>query len=100
MSILQKKIESIYESKIQSLTPEVRKENLSQLITQEMQSFTEMNFSENRDFEYNICPQANIYEFFEDISDEQLKRMVTTIDLSKQVFAFNKIMVNANALWD
>ncbi len=100
MSILQKKIESIYESKIQSLTPEVRKENLSQLITQEMQSFTEMNFSENRDFEYNICPQANIYEFFEDVSDEQLKRMVTTIDLSKQVFAFNKIMVNANALWD
>lgn len=100
MSILEKKVDEIIKAKIQPLTPEERNSKLETIINEEFKSFTELNFTESSVFDFNIAPQATIYEFFENITEEQLNKMVTTIDLSKQVFAFNEITLCASAPWD
>lgn len=100
MGIIQKKIEEIIKTRIEPLTPEDRKNKVETIINEEIKSFTELNFSESSVFEFNIAPQATIYEFFENVSQEHLEKMVTTIDLSKQVFAFNEITLCVSAPWE
>lgn len=100
MKIVEKKIEEIISTKIATLTPEEREKNTTLTIENELRSFTELNFTENSVFEFNIAPQATICDFFEKVSDEQLKKMVTVMDLTDEVFSFKEITLCAVAPWN
>ena len=100
MQILEKKVEEIINTKIMTLSAEEREKDTTMIIEQEFRNFTELNFSETSVFEYNIAPQATICEFFENVTDEQLKKMVTTIDLTDEVFSRKNITLCALAPWN
>lgn len=100
MSIMQKKVEEIVNSKIIPLTPEERKDQVNMILEQELKSFTEINFTETSNFDFNFAPQASLQEFFDNVTDEQLNKMVTLIDMSEKVFEWKRNMICADAPWN
>ena len=100
MAILDKKIEEIVKTKIAPLSPEERNGKTNLIIEEEFKSFTELTFSESCVFEFNIAPQATICDFFANVTEEQLKKMITVIDLSDEVFSFKEITLCGTAPWN
>ena len=100
MSILDKKIEEIVKTKISPLTPEEREKDTKLIIEDAFSSFTEITFTESSVFEFSLCPQATICDFFETVTDEQMEKMVTIMDLSDEVFSFKEITLCATAPWN
>ena len=98
--ILEKKVEEIITTKIAPMSPEEREKNVEMTIEQEFKSFTELNYSQNSVFEFNFAPQATISEFFKNVNEEQLKKMVTLIDMSEEVFSWKRNMLCACAPWE
>ena len=99
MGILEKKVEEIINTKIMPLTPEERAKKEEMIIEEEFRSFTELNFSENSVFEFSFSPQATICDFFKDLTDEQIGKMVTLIDMSEDIFSFKHITLGVYADW-
>ena len=99
MGILEKKVEEIINTKILPLTPEEREKKEDLIIEEEFRSFTELNFSENSVFEFSFSPQATICDFFKDLTDEQIGKMVTLIDMSEEIFSFKHITLGVYADW-
>ena len=99
MGTLNMKIEDIIKSKILPMTPEEREKKLETVINEEFKYFTEMNFTERSSFDFNFCPQTSIIDFFENVKKEDLKKVVTLVDLSKQEFSWKEITLCANAPW-
>lgn len=100
MSILDKKVEEVIKTKIAPLTPEERESKSNFILEEEFRSFTELTFSESSVFEFNIAPQATICDFFKNVTDEQLEKMITLIDLTNEVFSFKEITLCSVAPWN
>lgn len=100
MAILDKKIEDIIKTKISPLSSDERGGSTDLIIEDEFKSFTEINFTENSVFEFNMSPQATICDFFESVTDEQMEKMVTVMDLADEVFSFKEITLCARAPWE
>ena len=99
-SILDKKVEEIINTKIMPLTPEEREKNSNLIIEEEFRCFTELTFHQSSVFEFNIAPQATICDFFEKVTNDQMKKLVTKIDLAENVFSFKEITLCALAPWN
>ena len=100
MSILNKKVEEIINTKIMPLTTEERESKTSLIIEEEFRSFTELTFHQSSVFEFNIAPNATICEFFENVTDDQMKKIVTVMDMTNNVFSFKEITLCAIAPWN
>lgn len=99
LSIVQSKVEEIIKSKIQGMTPEERKESMIEKITEEINSFAELRFTQESVMEWSIAPQCTIMNFLEGVPEKELGRILTLIDLSVPELEYANIDVNVSAPW-
>lgn len=100
LSILQAKIEEIIKSKIQGMTREQMEKSMVEKMTEEINSFSELRFTQESVMEWSIAPQGTIMDFMQGIPEEALKRVVTLVDISGSVVPTRKILVQVDAPWD
>lgn len=100
MGILTNKIEEIIKSRLEGLTEEQREDYLLESMTEEINSFVELSFTQEDIVEWSIAPQGTIMGFLEDVSPAARQRATTLIDLSEKEKDTTKIHVKVQAPWD
>lgn len=100
MGILEKKIEEIFNSKIQGMTREQIDNSLMELLDEEINSFAEMRFTQDSVIEWSLAPQGTIMDFLEGVSKDALGRVIKLVDLADNEAATEEIHVEAAAPWD
>lgn len=100
MNILQAKIEEIIKSRIQGMTPEEREKSMLELVKEELDSFVELNFTQEDVIEWSIAPQGTIMDFLEDIPEDKKQAVTRLVDLADPVVSTKKVTVDVTAPWD
>lgn len=100
LSILQAKIEEIIKSKIQGMTREQMETSMVEKMTEEINSFAELRFTQESVMEWSIAPQGTIMDFMQGVPEDALGRVTTLVDISGSVVPTKKIFVQVDAPWD
>lgn len=100
VSIIKGKVEEIIKSKIQGLTREQMETSMIQTLSEEINSFAELRFTQESVIEWSVSPQGTIMNFLENVPQTALDRVVKVVDLSDNEFATNEVRVQASAPWD
>lgn len=100
MSLLQAKIEEIIKSKIQGMTREQMEKSMIEKMVEEIDSFTELRFTQDTAIEWSVAPQGTIMDFMHGLSADKVGRVMTLVDLADAVRETGQVVVQAVAPWD
>jgi hypothetical protein len=100
MSILDKKIEEIFKSKIQGMTAEQMDNSMFSLFDEEINSFAEYHFTQDSVMDWSLAPQGTIMDFLEGVPKDALGRVVKLVDLADNEVATEEVHIQAAAPWD
>lgn len=99
MKLIDEKIKEILKSRIRGMTVEERQNSMIEVITEEVNSFVELRFSQRDVVAWEIAPQGTIMEFLSDIPDEKKARITKLVDLSETEAGTVEIPVFVSAPW-
>ena len=100
MSLLQAKIEEIIKSKIQGMTREQMETSMIEKMVEEIDSFTELRFTQDTVIDWTVAPQGTIMDFMNGLSSDKLGKVMTLVDLADAVRETGEVVVQAVAAWD
>lgn len=100
MNLIDEKIKEILKSRVSGMTEEERKSSMIELMTEEVNSFVELRFSQRDVVEWKIAPQGTIMEFLSDVPEDAKKRITKLVDLSEHEVETVEIPILVDALWD
>ena len=100
VSLLKDMIEEIIKSKIQGMTREQMETSMIETMSEEINSFAELRFTQESVLEWSIAPQGTIMDFMEGVPENALNRVITLVDISQTVLPTVEVEVRAAAPWD
>lgn len=100
LKIIEEKVSEIIKTRIHGMTEEERKTSMIELMTEEVNSFVELNFTQRDVVEWGIAPQGTIMNFLEGIAESKKKHITELVDLSVMEVETFTLNTSVSAPWD
>lgn len=100
IGLMEDRVREVMKSRLKGITDDERRNSLIRMISEQVNSFAELRFTQRDVVEWKAAPQATITDFFRGMKQSQLKQLMAVVDLSNPVVSTLEVPVSVVADWD